>query len=351
MRILNIMLSPGLGGIEQVFTDYHRMLSDRGAEVLSLIRPKAAIEAELKRHSLPYATAPLIADWDPLAVFRLQKRMRLFKPDIVLCHGNRALKLAARANDGNTPLVFITHNHRLQHIAKADALLTITRRLKQEAEVRGFEQSRIFHIPNSIACGNMTPPREAFHNPPVIGTLGRMVHKKGFSVLLESLAVLKERQIAFSCLIGGDGEERGALEQQASRLGLTEVRFMGWIADKDAFYRSLDLFCLPSLHEPFGIVALEAMRAGIPVTSTASEGPSEILEHEKTGVLVPVGDAQALADGLASLLAGPALAQAYAVQAQGVLRERYSQEVVGAMLFDALRHICHLSKPEILAQP
>src|SRR6202034_4671627 len=102
--------------------------------------------------------------------------------------------------------------------------------------------------------------------------------------------------IPFKAVLAGEGEEEGALRDLAREKGLgEELRFAGWVTDKQAFFDSIDLFCLPSHHEPFGIVLLEAMAQGLPVVATASEGPSEILEAGEPGVLVPTNDAGALA--------------------------------------------------------
>lgn len=349
MRILNLMFSPGLGGIEQVFADYHLLLERGGVEARSLIRRGGAAAALLEASGLRYDSLPLLGSWDVLAILRLRRHIRAFRPDLILCHGNRALQLAHRAR-GGAPLVFITHNHRLQHVTLADAVLTVSARLRREVTALGFDESRVFHIPNSIDCAVMARPRAGRANPPVIGALGRMVHKKGFHVLLESLARLRGRGVAFRCVIGGDGEERPRLERQAAALGLGgEVSFCGWVEDKERFLASLDVFCLPSLHEPFGVVVLEAMRAGVPVVSTASEGPSEILEDGRTALLAPPGDSEALAGALAAMLNADGAACAAA--AQQVLAARYAQDVVGAQLIDALHHICPLPKPAVLAQP
>jgi len=101
----------------------------------------------------------------------------------------------------------------------------------------------------------------------------------------------------------GDGPERGRLEHKARRLGIeAQVQFLGRLgrnAVQDALWHS-HAFVLPSLHETFGVVLLEAMATGLPVVATASGGPEDLVTPE-TGMLVPPGDVDALADALASL--------------------------------------------------
>jgi glycosyltransferase involved in cell wall biosynthesis len=159
---------------------------------------------------------------------------------------------------------------------------------------------RIFHIPNMIQL-SQNEPQEKNHQPLVIGAMGRFVAKKGFKVLLQALAIIKSRGIKFACLLAGDGEESHTLKALASTLDLhQEVKFIGWVDDKQKFYQQLDIFCLPSLDEPFGIVLLEAMSYTLPIVSTNTVGPLEIFSSP--ALLAKAGDALALAEKLIQLL-------------------------------------------------
>src|SRR5207248_662901 len=98
--------------------------------------------------------------------------------------------------------------------------------------------------------------------------VGRLVSDKGVDVLLEALARLGD----VSAVIAGDGPERHALEEQASTLGLGgRVRFSGWVSstEREKLFAGATVFVLPSLwEEPFGIVGLEALAAGLPVVAS-----------------------------------------------------------------------------------
>ena len=95
----------------------------------------------------------------------------------------------------------------------------------------------------------------------------------------------------------------GRLERLAGELELqTRVHFTGWVEDVTALLPALDIFVSSSRVEPFGLVMVEAMAAGLPVVATATGGALEIVENGVTGRLVPVGDWQALAEAVTSLL-------------------------------------------------
>jgi glycosyltransferase involved in cell wall biosynthesis len=141
-------------------------------------------------------------------------------------------------------------------------------------------------------------------------------------------------------VLGGDGAEAAALKKQAADAGLENMlTFPGWVKDKKQFYTYIDIFCLPSLHEPFGIVLLEAFVFGAPVVATDSEGPRDIITPNYDALVVKMGDASGLADALAKLLDDEKLANDIAANAFVKAKMRYSMEIVGERIEEALSKI------------
>ncbi len=140
----------------------------------------------------------------------------------------------------------------------------------------------------------------------LIGTVCRLVEpKKGLSVLLKAMAVLKQRKGDPGCqlLIVGDGPSRPLLEAMSEQLGLSHcVVFAGTRRDIQRVLPLLDVFVLPSLYEGFGIAILEAMAVGKPVVATSVGGIPEFVVPGETGLLVEPGNAAALADAIACVL-------------------------------------------------
>lgn len=129
--------------------------------------------------------------------------------------------------------------------------------------------------------------------------IGRMVHEKGAQVLLDALpAVLSEFPVK---LVIAGGGNRSHLEAQAAALGISnKVFFTGRISDedRDRLYRVADVAVYPSLYEPFGIVALEAMAAGVPVVVSNAGGLPEVVQHDVSGTTTFAGDPSSLAWGI-----------------------------------------------------
>ncbi|NBX04481.1 MAG: glycosyltransferase, partial [Alphaproteobacteria bacterium] len=301
MHIVNLMFSRGSGGIEQAFVDYCDGLRSRGHRITAIISPEAQVLPQLEK--LGVAIVPLANRglWDIFARRRLRKLIKVLAPDVAIGHGMRAYALGRSATRRRCPMVGVTHNYSVRRLKSADAVFAITGDLKKRVLARGVRRERVFSIPNMVHCGEL-PARPARRNPPVIGSMGRFVPKKGFDVFIDALALLKQRGVEFKAVLGGTGIEEANLRKRSADAGLDgALTFVGWVENKADFFDSLDIFCLPSLHEPFGIVLLEAFAHGVPVISSDSEGPRDIISPDVDALLVQRGDAAALADAIEKL--------------------------------------------------
>lgn len=158
---------------------------------------------------------------------------------------------------------------------------------------------------------------------PLVLTSARLSDQKGLPVLLEAAAEVPEAVFA----LAGEGPERGRLEELAERLGVAErVRFLGRREDVPELLAACDVFALPSLYEGTSLAVLEAMAARRAVVSSAIGGTEELIEDGRSGLLVPPGDAGALAEALRRVLADRGLREQLAAQA----RERVEREFTRA---------------------
>lgn len=143
--------------------------------------------------------------------------------------------------------------------------------------------------------------------PPVIITAGRLVAEKAFHVLIDAFATLRTQDHNVRLMILGEGPLRKALETQVDTLGLSDhIALPGWIENPHAWMARSAVFALSSVVEGLPTTLIEAMACGCPVAATdCPSGPREILDNGRLGPLVPVGDAPALAQVMADLLAQP----------------------------------------------
>lgn len=161
-----------------------------------------------------------------------------------------------------------------------------------------------------------------------IVTAGRLNHEKGFHLLIDSVADLVGRypQIDFRLAILGEGSHRDLLQSQVDALNLTKhVLLTGFQQNAPAWYRTADVFVLPSLMEGMPNVLLEAMSCETPVVSSnCHSGPAEILNNGQLGELVAVNDAQALTDGIERVLNDPEASRIRTAMALHVVESRWS---------------------------
>ncbi|MBX9726443.1 MAG: glycosyltransferase family 4 protein [Rickettsiales bacterium] len=336
MTILNLMLGKERGGLEQAALDYAQGMALANIPSLSVISPNAWVEAPMVAAGVAHETLINTGRFDFFAPTRLRTLAARTNATAIICHGNRALMLALRAfNTPSSPkIIAVAHNYKTKRFAKAHAAFAITQHLAQHLEAIGAKN--ITHMPNMVRVID-APMREGFRTPPVIGTMGRFVAKKGFKHFIEALSVLRARGVDFKAFIGGDGEEASAIAELITRYQLEQhITLSGWVQNKPSFFAGLDLFVLPSLHEPFGIVLIEAMNHAVPVISTDSEGPREILHHGVDGILTPRGDPEKLADAIAELLANPARAAALGTAGNALVSKEYSMAAMAKRLQTAL---------------
>jgi glycogen(starch) synthase len=163
---------------------------------------------------------------------------------------------------------------------------------------------------------------------PLVSFAGRLVYEKGVQHLLAAVPVLRERFPGLRVVIAGDGPYRKELE----RLAGPAVTFAGFLTGHHltALMAASDCYVVPSIYEPFGMVALEAAAAGTPVAVAATGGLAEIVEDGVTGVRFPPGDPDALAGAVAAVLGDREHARALASQARSRVVGDYNWPEIAA---------------------
>lgn len=249
----------------------------------------------------------------PNAITVLAARSRANRPRVVVREANTiSAALAYRS-----PLDRVVAGAVARRVYPlADAIVAVSEDARSDlATFLDLDPARIVAIANPVDLDDIeSRAAEALSDPwfsaerdvPVIVAAGRLVPKKGFDVLLEALALVrKSRRVRLVIL--GRGDERTNLERRVDALGLSnDVKLPGFVDNPFAWFARADLFALSSFAEGMPNALLQAMACGCPVISTnCPSGPREILEDGRHGLLVPPGDAQALAAAIEASLDAP----------------------------------------------
>jgi glycosyltransferase involved in cell wall biosynthesis len=194
---------------------------------------------------------------------------------------------------------------------------------RQTLEGEGLAPASIAVIPNGVDLAAF-PARKPAGRVRRFITVANLRAEKNHETLFAAAAALLRVYPDLEFQIAGDGPRRRELEQLARDRGLSRVTFLGHREDVAALLASADAFVLPSRSEAFPNGAIEAMAAGLPVVASAVGGLLDLIQDGRTGLLVPVGDPEALGAALRSLIESPQRAAAIGRAARAEVQQRYS---------------------------
>ncbi len=206
-----------------------------------------------------------------------------------------------------------------------------------------FEQpaEKIRVIPNGVNPDNINNGLESGSTDPlgrkVIVFLGRLVVEKGVHVLISALPSIMKAVGPVTLQVAGKGPYQQELEEIAYNIGVAgHVEFLGFVDDpgRNRLLHGATAAVFPSLYEPFGIVALEAMAAGVPVVASDTGGLSDVIEHGVDGYLSPPGDIHMLAHYVSEIISNPELARHFVKRAQRNIMVKFSWEKIAASTRD-----------------
>ncbi len=291
----------------------------------------------------------------------VRRAIREFDPDVVHVHWIVPQGLVALAAARGRPWLVTTHGGDLYALGgpawrlvkravlrRASAATGVNADMVRRMVELGAPAGRTAALPMGAevelvraraATATRTPGRIAF--------VGRLVEKKGVAVLLAALRLLAARQpeLDWSLSVAGDGPLRAELERDAAPLGGRVVFHGQRSAERVAtLLGEAELYALPSLPAASGdqdglpVALIEGMAAGLAVVASRIPGVDEAVRSGREGLLVPPGDAEALADALAGLLADPAR-RAELGRAASARADEYSADVIGARYADLLAEV------------
>jgi N-acetylgalactosamine-N,N'-diacetylbacillosaminyl-diphospho-undecaprenol 4-alpha-N-acetylgalactosaminyltransferase len=337
MKVLLLINSLSGGGAERVvqtLTNHFSALDDHEVVVVVLETWEDAYTLDEGIRKRVLRTGPLCRGLSrillmPLQAYELAKIIREERPDASVSFLVRAnlVHIMSRWVGNKNPILIserTTSQNRYKSkglknyimrsligwlYPKATRVIAISNGVKDSLLSFGVCPSRIrvMHNPQPLRTfrelASQSTPVQLQRDVPNLVTVGRLVDLKDHVTLINAFHKVRDNMDVRLYIIG-DGPTRKKLESLAQKLGLgDDVSFLGWQANPFALLKQADIFVLSSRFEGFPNVIVEAMACGLPVISTdCPSGPNEILRGGKAGVLVPVGDVDALARAISRLL-------------------------------------------------
>lgn len=337
-RLLQAIAGGRHGGAEGFFTRLALALERDGQMQRVVIRPQLERADALRAGGVAVSELPFGGWLDFRTVPSLKRLLAEWQPDIVLTWMNRASAQMPRGRF--VRVARLGGYYDLKYYRACDHLIGNTRDIVAYLVKQGWPADRAHYLPNFVS--DVPAPaavRADFATPegvPLLLALGRLHWSKGFDVLLGALAKLSAAHL----WIAGSGPELRALKHLAVSLGIDDrVRFLGWRDDAAALMAAADLLVSPSRYEPLGNVLLEAWAHRLPVVAAAAPGPCQLIRDGETGLLVPIGDADALARGIGGLVAAPDRRVALGEAGYAAFIADYSEAVVVRAYRDFFRRV------------
>lgn len=329
MRILQISSARTLGGGERHLADLANGLARRGHEIFAAVTPNSPLRDQLSDVPSDHIVRlPLRHALDLPSAVRLARIVRERRIQLVHAHLARDYPLAAFAAGRASGARLVVTRHVLFPLGRAHAFIlgrvarviavsgAVARALRAQAL---FPEDKVRVVQNGVDVARLEAvarviDRQNYRRelgvaaPMLVGTVGELSEVKGQLNLVRAAALVARELEGVGFLVVGEdssraGDNRARIEDLISELKLEgRVRLAGRRADVAEILSCLDVFVNASRSEAFGLATVEAMACGAAVVATATEGARELIEDEATGLLVPVGDAPALAAAIMRLL-------------------------------------------------
>jgi len=235
----------------------------------------------------------------------------------------------------------------LEGLAPAGKLVLLGDRVSEGVTIEAEPETRgsdLVHLRKQLGI-----PQEAA----VIGFVGRLTRDKGVCELVQCFQILQREGRAVHLLLLGDFESGDPVDRKTVEWISTNsaAHWLGFVPNPKPYYRLMSAFVFPTYREGLGKVLLEAAAAGAPVVSTTVTGVVDIVQDGLTGILVPPGDAPALARAVGRLLDEPETAARMARAAQSMIREHFDNSVYLARLGEMIESLAAADRTPERRQP
>jgi glycosyltransferase involved in cell wall biosynthesis len=314
MKILQVCSADVLGGGEVHVIELTAKLREFGHDVSVAGRPGGPLEID---YGLRFLNA-----MDLVTAYRLRRIVTAHGFDIVHAHLARDYPVAAAALAGlGKPRLVLTRQlifpvSRNPLYRRVDGWIVTTGQIRDS--ILRHDPAAVEVIPNWVDVRTLPLGTDRPGPPSILGLLGQVSPHKGHD---DAIEMMRRLGPGFRLLVAGRGEP-GYEQRLRSRAEGLPVEFVGFV-DSRKFLPRIDVLILPSWEEPFGIVVLEAMAAGVNVVATDRGGPPEILDHGQAGLLVGPRDPEAMANAILKLAADAGLRATLRREARKRVESRY----------------------------
>ncbi len=331
MRILNAIHAQNIGGVDKVFCNYAQALEQLGHEVALLISDNGNDNYEFLgvKKIFKLKNCSQISD-----LFNLLRIIIIFKPDVIICHSSRLMSWMKFVNFFRkfgivkVKSVAVNHGITFKKSLLCNYIININKEINDLVVDAGFDSEKSFILSNVIDV-DLPYVAKSLKDPVVIGIYGRIEPRKGFDILINAAGILAERNRDLILKIGGfevpGSYNLESIKKIAKEHNILEkCNFVGVVKDKEDFFKDVNIFCVPSREEPFGLVILEGFLNSTLVISSDTDGGKLLIENGEDGFLFNNENAKDLADKIEFVLQNPEIYASITKKAFIKLEKKFS---------------------------
>jgi len=333
------------GGGEKWHLETAKFLLSSHDEVLIVTNHQSKLKEKAQENNLPWESFQVgnLSFLNPFKIISVRNLLKREKIEVIFLNLPQDLKLAGLAAKlagvkkiiyrrgmphplRNTFLNRFYFKHILTHVVANSE--EIARSLKKGNE-SWFPKEKLHLLYNGVKPHHETPSPLFTKTEKVwyLGNAGRLTSQKGQEYLIQMAKMLKEKNFPFHLFIAGEGELQEKLQAMIHEFKLEkEVTLLGHVQEMERFFSALDFFIFPSAYEGSANTLIETLMAKLPSIAFNVSSMPEIIQHERTGLLAPLGDAQALAQAVIRLSEDQELREKIKSEGFKLVQEKFDQE-------------------------
>ena len=330
--------------------DLTNSLVARGHDLYAALRPHSPLVSHLKLDRSKIKTLPLRNSLDVPSAHELARFVARHGIEVIHAHMARDYSLASYAARRNRAAKFIVTRHVLFHLsrlhrhtlARARSVIAVSNAVARELRTqRIVTDGRLAVVPNGVDVSRFAVDfdRAQFRHHiglpahgPLVGSIGELRTLKRHDDFIRAAARVSSLFPETHFVLAGldtshSSDVHKHLEQLVVETGLQDrFHFLGWVEEAEKLLSAIDVFVSASETESFGLAIAEAMAAGTAVVATATEGAQEVVDEGETGLLVPIGDVEGIANSIVLLLSDETRRRQIGARAHEVVHAKFSLE-------------------------
>lgn len=355
IKILYVNYSLDTGGIETLILELSRRIDKtRFSPAVCVFADNGRLHDEFAKSGIPVFVLRKAQGTDFFLPLRLAGLIKKEKFNLVHTHNQAAWFYGAPAariagakiiHTNHTTADYHNYHARRWHLIEW-MLSLVTQRITTVAKSvadymiqrEGISPAKIEVVYNGVKTELYEPDVDSSKkrkelaltvNNFVIGNVARLVSNKDHQTLINAFKIIAERIPEARLVIAGDGPLKNELQDLAKGLGLQDkIKLLGNRRDVPELLKTFDIFALSSLREGFPVVLLEAMAAGRPVVSSDVDGNAELIINDETGLIVPPGQPQVMAEAIEKLFKNPEKTKSMGLNGKKRVKEFFSFEIM-----------------------